>query len=180
MDAKALQMKHCAFNPEWFLDAHERQWIQGVYDFMIAYVCYCIEQFCGAYSKVHSRDGMAHDFFGSVRLGARVFIFNETVKHRRCFDRTNLDIVGIFRHEFSSYVWFQILSGKACGWHKRGICEYVAQIEHMFVLKCSALAVHGAHLRRVDEWMRKREDPGRNSQFDTADTAVAQWFLRSW
>ena len=71
------------------------------------------------------------------------------------------------------------MSGKACGWHKRGICEYVAQIEHMFVLKCSALAVHGAHLRRVDEWMRTREDPGRNSQFDTADTAVAQWFLRS-
>mmetsp|Transcript_15415 Transcript_15415/g.17929 ORF Transcript_15415/g.17929 Transcript_15415/m.17929 type:complete len:337 (+) Transcript_15415:107-1117(+) len=42
---------------------------------------------------VHSRDGMAHDFFGSVRVG------------------------------------------KACAWHKRGICE------------------------RVDEWMRKRENP---------------------
>lgn len=43
---------------------------------------------------VHSRDGMAHNFFGSVRLG------------------------------------------KACAWHKRGVCE------------------------RIDEWVRKREDPG--------------------
>eukprot|EP00438_Fugacium_kawagutii_P017350 Skav201530 [mRNA] locus=scaffold1616:25331:38965:+ [translate_table: standard] len=45
---------------------------------------------------VHSRDGMAHDFFGSVRVG------------------------------------------KACAWHKRGICE------------------------RVDEWMRKRENPSQS------------------
>eukprot|EP00434_Breviolum_minutum_P040228 symbB.v1.2.035742.t1/scaffold4886.1/size33457/2 len=48
---------------------------------------------------VHSRDGMAHDFFGSVRVG------------------------------------------KACAWHKRGICE------------------------RADEWMRKQEDP---SDYTTA------------
>ena len=99
MDAKALQMKLCAFDPEFFLDTHENQWIQYIYDSLIAYVCCCIEQFCGAYSKVHSRDGMAHDFFGSVRLGAGVFLFNETVKHRRYFDPTSLDIVCIFGHK---------------------------------------------------------------------------------
>ena len=50
--------------------------------------------------------------------------------------------------------------GKACAWHKRGICECASQSSVFLVHKALISVQCGKDLpwRRADEWMRKQED----------------------
>ena len=103
-------------------------------------------QDCNA--KVHSRDGMAHDFFGSVRVGEEMY--GSTVQPPTTFffcrnfplrDKCPSANMSLARRcsGFPGRILMDIVLcrsvGKACAWHKRGICECASQSSVFLVHK---------------------------------------------
>ena len=153
MVAKASRMRHSVFCTYW-----QKRQNRSTYMFhqkpcqlieqKIKHTTWCLSLPTGfgfhwVYTaEVHSRDGFAHDFFGTVRLGNRVDPYASQSEKIECLQLC-------------------LLPGKPCAWHKRGICEYLSQ--NWMNCKRDETQANIAlqfHPRRVDEFARKHEERG--------------------
>ena len=100
-------------------------------------------QDCNA--KVHSRDGIAHDAFGSVRVGEEMygsttndFFLGRNFPLRDKCPSANMSLARRCSG-FPGRILMDIVLcrsvGKACAWHKRGICECASQSSVFLVHK---------------------------------------------